>query len=181
MKRALFLAASSLSLLGQTSAQQNQKTFPISDKVTVEKVSYKNRYDITVMADMYLPKGIDKSQKHAAIVVGHPFGGVKEQSSGLYAQELAERGFVTLAFDLSFGGESGGTPRHIASPEIYTEDFSASVDFIGTRPFIDRNRIGVIGICGSGGFAISAAAIDSRIKAVATVSMYDMGAPVDRG
>lgn len=164
-----------MSATTQMSAQTWDKTFPKSDKVTVEKVSFKNRYDITVVADLYLPNGLDQSKKQAAIVIGHPFGGVKEQSSGLYAQQLAERGFVTLAFDLSYGGESGGTPRHIASPETYVDDFSAAVDFIGSRPFVDRNRIGAIGICGSGGFGVSAAAIDPRIKAIATVSMYDMG------
>ena len=151
------------------------KTFPQSDQVSVEKVSFKNRYDITVVADMYLPKNLNRSQEHAAIVIGHPFGGVKEQSSGLYAQQLAERGFVTLAFDLSYGGESGGTPRHLASPETYVDDFSAAVDFAGKQPFVDRNRIGAIGICGSGGFGVAAAAIDPRIRAVVTVSMYDMG------
>lgn len=156
-------------------AQGWDKTFPQSDKVTVEKVSFKNRYDITVVADIYLPFGLDRSAKHSAVVIGHPFGGVKEQSSGLYAQQLAERGFVTLAFDLSYGGESGGTPRSIASPETYVEDFSAAVDFIGTRPFVNREHIGAIGICGSGGFGVSAASIDPRIKAIATVSMYDMG------
>lgn len=118
---------------------------------------------------------MNRSQEHAAIVIGHPFGGVKEQSSGLYAQQLAERGFVTLAFDLSYGGESGGTPRHLASPETYVDDFSAAVDFAGKQPFVDRNRIGAIGICGSGGFGVAAAAIDPRIRAIATVSMYDMG------
>lgn len=156
-------------------AQVWDKTFPQSDQVSVEKVSFKNRYDITVVADMYLPKNLNRSQEHAAIVIGHPFGGVKEQSSGLYAQQLAERGFVTLAFDLSYGGESGGTPRHLASPETYVDDFSAAVDFAGKQPFVDRNRIGAIGICGSGGFGVAAAAIDPRIRAIATVSMYDMG------
>lgn len=156
-------------------AQVWDKTFPQSDQASVEKVSFKNRYDITVVADMYLPKNLNRSQEHAAIVIGHPFGGVKEQSSGLYAQQLAERGFVTLAFDLSYGGESGGTPRHLASPETYVDDFSAAVDFAGKQPFVDRNRIGAIGICGSGGFGVAAAAIDPRIRAVATVSMYDMG------
>lgn len=123
---------------------------------------------------MYLPKNIDKSQKYAAIIVGTPYGGVKEQGVGIYAQTMAERGFVAIAFDESYNGESSGEPRRISSPEIFVEDFSAAVDFIGTRPFVDRNKIGVIGMCGSGGFAISAAQVDRRIKAVATVSMYDM-------
>lgn len=175
MKKSLILMVLTMVIFNQSFAKANQKTFSQSDKVTVEKVVFKNRYDITVSADMYLPKDLEMSKKHPAIVIGHPFGGVKEQSSGFYAQQLAEMGFITLAFDLSYGGESGGTPRHIASPETYVEDFSAAVDFIGTRPFVDRNRIGAIGICGSGGFAISATAIDHRIRAIATVSMYDMG------
>jgi hypothetical protein len=151
------------------------KTFPPSDKATVEKVSFYNRLGINLVGDMYLPKNIDRSKKSPAIIVGHPFGGVKEQSSGLYAQKMAERGFITLAFDASYNGESGGQPRSIASPEAFGEDFSAAVDFLGTRSFVNRNRIGVIGICGSGGFAISAAQIDPRMKAIATVSMYNMG------
>lgn len=151
------------------------KTFPKSDKVTHQKVSFNNRLGIQLIGDLYMPKNMKKNKKYAAIIVGHPFGGVKEQSSGLYAQTLAEKGFVTLAFDASYNGESGGQPRSIASPEAFTEDFSAAVDFIGTRPFVDRNRIGVIGICGSGGFALSAAAVDPRMKAIATISMYDMG------
>jgi len=151
------------------------KTFPPSDKVTVEKVSFYNRLGINLVGDMYLPKSIDRSKKSPAIIVGHPFGGVKEQSSGLYAQQMAERGFITLAFDASYNGESGGQPRSIASPEAFVEDFSAAVDFLGTRPFVNRNRIGVIGVCGSGGVAVSDAQIVHRMKAIATVSMYDMG------
>ena len=118
------------------------KTFPPSDKVTVEKVSFYNRLGINLVGDMYLPKSIDRSKKSPAIIVGHPFGGVKEQSSGLYAQKMAERGFISLAFDASYNGESGGQPRSIASPEAFVEDFSAAVDFLGTRPFVNRNRIG---------------------------------------
>ncbi|NDK98985.1 alpha/beta hydrolase [Photorhabdus bodei] len=151
------------------------KTFAQSDKVIHQKVSFYNRLGINLVADMYIPKNLDMSKKLPAIIVGHPFGGVKEQSSGLYAQAMAERGFVTLAWDASYNGESGGEPRSIASPEAFVEDFSAAVDFIGTRSFVDRNRIGVIGICGSGGFALSAAAVDPRMKAIVTVSMYDMG------
>jgi len=150
------------------------KTFELSEKVTVEKVSYNNRYGITVVADMYLSKDIDKSKKYPAIVVGTPYGGVKEQGAGIYAQNMAERGFVVIAFDESFNGESSGEPRHVSSPDIFVEDFSAGVDFLGTRSFVDRNKIGVIGICGSGGFAVTAAQVDHRIKAVATASMYDM-------
>ncbi|MGB9928787.1 MAG: alpha/beta hydrolase [Methanosarcina sp.] len=154
--------------------QSSKKTFELSDKVTVEKVYYKNRYGITIAADMYLSKDIDKSQKYPAIIVGTPYGGVKEQGAGIYAQNMAERGFVAIAFDESFNGESSGEPRRVSSPDIFVEDFSAAVDFLGTQPFVDRNRIGAIGICGSGGFAVTAAQVDRRIKAVATASMYDM-------
>ncbi|MGI8387623.1 alpha/beta hydrolase [Robertmurraya sp. P23] len=151
------------------------KTFPQSNKVTVEKVSYTNRLGINIVADMYLPKNLNRSKKAPAIIVGPPFSGVKEQTAGLYAQEMAERGFVTLAFDPSYTGESGGEPRNIALPDMLVEDFSAAVDFLGTRSFVDQDRIGVIGVCASGGFAVSAAQIDPRLKAIATVSMYDMG------
>lgn len=147
-----------------------------SDKVTMQKVTFKNQYDMNVAGNMYVPKGLSQNAKSPAIIVGHPFGAVKEQSSNLYAQKMAEQGFVALSIDLSFWGESEGQPRNVVSPDIYAEDFSAAVDFLGTRPFVDRNRIGVIGICGSGGFAISAAKIDPRLRAVATISMYDMGA-----
>ncbi len=157
------------------------KTFELSEKVTVEKVSYSNRYGITIAADMYLSKDIDKSKKYPAIVIGTPYGGVKEQGAGIYAQNMAERGFVAIAFDESFNGESSGEPRHVSSPDIFVEDFSAGVDFLGTRPFVDRNRIGAIGICGSGGFAVTAAQVDRRIKAVATASMYDMSRVMRKG
>lgn len=159
----------------------SKKTFPISEKVTVEKVLFNNRYGITVAADMYLSKNIDKSQKYPAIIVGTPYGGVKEQGAGIYAQTMAERGFVSIAIDESYNGESSGEPRHISSPDIFVEDFSAAVDYIGTRPFVDRNKIGAIGICGSGGFAITAAQVDTRIKAVATASMYDMSRVMRNG
>jgi hypothetical protein len=157
------------------------KTFPLSDKVMHEKVSYPNRYGITIAADMYLPEKIDKSKKYPAIIVGTPYGGVKEQGAGIYAQTMAERGFVAIAFDESYNGESGGEPRHVSSPDIFVEDFSAAVDYIGTRPFVDRNKIGVIGICGSGAFAVTAAQVDRRIKAVATASMYDMSRVIRYG
>jgi fermentation-respiration switch protein FrsA (DUF1100 family) len=157
------------------------KTFKLSDKVTHEKVSYPNRYGIAVSADMYLPKDIDASKKYPALVVGTPYGGVKEQGAGIYAQNMAERGFVAIAFDESFNGESDGQPRHISSPEIFSEDFSAGVDFLGTRPFVDRNRIGAIGICGSSAFALKAAQVDHRIKAIATASMYDMSRVIRNG
>src|SRR5437764_6126111 len=147
-----------------------------SDKVTAQKVTFKNQYNMTVAGDVFIPKNLTQDTKHPAIVVGHPMGAVKEQSANLYAQKLADQGFVTLSLDLSFWGESEGQPRNAVLPDVYAEDFSAAVDFLGTRPFVDRDRIGVLGICGSGGFVISAAKIDPRMKAIATVSMYDMGA-----
>lgn len=157
------------------------KTFPQSALVDVERVNFGNRLGINVVGDLYVPKDIDRSVRHPAITVGHPSGGVKEQSSGLYAQQMAERGFVALAYDASYGGESGGSPRNIASPEAFTEDFSAAVDHLGTNPLVDRDRIGVIGVCGSGSFSLSAAAVDPRIRALATVSMYDMGRAMREG
>lgn len=175
MAAVTFLSVTCTAFAAERAATGWDKTFPQSEKVTVEKVRFKNRIDIELVGDLYLPKDLDRAKRYPAIIAGHPFGGVKEQTAGLYAQSMAERGFVTLAFDNSFGGESGGTPRPIASPEIFVEDFSAAVDFIGTRPFVDSNRIGVIGICGSGGFAVSAAQIDPRMKAIVTISMYDMG------
>jgi len=150
--------------------------FYISDKVTMQKVTFKNQYQMRVAGNLFLPKQLDLSKPHPAIVVGHPMGAVKEQSANLYATKMAEQGFVTLSLDLSFWGESEGQPRNAVSPDIYAEDFSAAVDFLGTRPFVDRNNIGAIGVCGSGSFVISAAKIDPRLKAIATVSMYDMGA-----
>lgn len=154
------------------------KTFPKSDKVEHQKVTFKNRYGIILAADLYQPK--NASGKLPAIAVSGPFGAVKEQASGLYAQTMAERGFITLAFDPSFTGESGGEMRNLASPDINTEDFSASIDFLGLLPNVDRNRIGVIGICGYSGMALTAATSDSRIKAVATASMYDMSRSMSR-
>jgi fermentation-respiration switch protein FrsA (DUF1100 family) len=159
-------------------ADKWDKTFARSDKVEHKKVSFKNRYGITLAADLYQPK--NTSGRLAAIAISGPFGAVKEQASGLYAQTMAERGFVTLAFDPSYTGESGGEPRHVASPDINTEDFSAAVDFLGLQPNVDRNRIGVIGICGFSGMALTAATSDSRIKAVATTSMYDMSRSMSR-
>jgi hypothetical protein len=129
-----------------------------------------------VSGHLFMPGNLDRSKKHSALIVGHPMGAVKEQSADLYAANMAERGFVTLSLDLSFWGESAGEPRNVVAPDIYAEDFSAAVDFLGTRPFVDREKIGIIGVCGSGSFVISAAKIDPRMKAVATVSMYDMGA-----
>ena len=152
-----------------------------SDKVSVQKVAFNNQYGMKVAGNLFTPKGLDPKAKNAAIIVGHPMGAVKEQSANLYATKMAEQGFITLSLDLSFWGESEGQPRNAVLPEIYSEDFSAAVDFLGTRSFVDRNRIGVIGICGSGSFAVSAAKIDPRLKAIATVSMYDMGAVTRNG
>lgn len=152
-----------------------------SDRVTQQKVTFKNQYQMNVVGNLFIPKAIGQNAKIPAIVVGHPMGAVKEQSANLYAQKLAEQGFVTLAIDLSFWGESEGKPGHLISPEIYADDFSAAVDFLSTRPFVDPENIGVLGICGSGSFAISAAKIDPRMKAIATVSMYDMGSAFRNG
>lgn len=152
--------------------QEWDKVFPKSDKVDHQKVTFHNRYGITLAADLYTPKGA--GSKLPAIAVCGPFGAVKEQSSGLYAQKMAERGFLTIAFDPSFTGESGGTPRYVASPDINTEAFCAAVDFLSVQENVDPERIGIIGICGWGGMAINAAAIDTRIKATAAMTMYDM-------
>lgn len=147
-----------------------------SDKVTMQPVTFKNQYKMDVAGNLFLPNGMDQHTKHAAIIVGHPMGAVKEQSANLYATKMAEQGFVTLSVDLAFWGGSAGEPRNAVSPDMYAETFSAAVDYLGTRPFVGRERIGVIGICGSGSFAISAAKIDPRLKAIVTISMYDMGA-----
>jgi len=164
----------------QTMSNEWDKTFPKSDKVDHQKVTFKNRYGIALTGDLYVPR--DRAdQRLAAIAVSGPFGAVKEQSSGLYAQTMAERGFVTLAFDPSFTGESGGELRNVASPDINTEDFSAAVDFLGLRPFVDRQRIGIIGICGWGGMALNAAAVDKRVKAVVASTMYDMSRVMSKG
>src|SRR5215217_16343 len=160
-------------------SQEEHYTFYLNDKVNRKAVTFKNRYGITVSADLYTPKNIS-NQKLAAIILSGPFGAVKEQSSGLYANEMAARGFVTLTFDPSFTGESGGEVRNVASPEIFTEDFSAAVDYIGLMRSVDRNRIGAMGICGLSGMALTAATSDSRIKAVATASMYDMSRSISR-
>jgi uncharacterized protein len=169
----LISSFTSFTAMGQDMSN-HADNFYMSDKVTVEKVTFKNQYEMDIVANLFVPKGLDRSKNYPAIVVGHPNGAVKEQSANLYAQKLAEQGFVTLAPDLSFWGESAGT-RNAVSSDIYTEVFMAAVDFLGTRPFIDRRRIGILGICGSGGYAISAAKIDPRLRAIATVSMYDMG------
>jgi fermentation-respiration switch protein FrsA (DUF1100 family) len=160
--------------------QEWDKTFPKSNKVDHQKVTFKTRFGITLAADLYLPKNRG-NQRLAALVVSGPFGAVKEQSSGLYAQTMAERGFVTLAFDPSYTGESGGAPRNVASPDINTEDFSAAVDFIGLHASVDRERIGIIGVCGWGAKAMNAAAVDKRIKAVVASTMYDISRIVSKG
>lgn len=152
--------------------QKWDKTFPKSDKVTHSKIIFHNRYGITLAADMYVPK--NAQGKLAALAVAGPFGAVKEQASGLYAQTMAERGFLTIAFDPSYTGESGGKPRYVASPDINTEDFSAAVDFLSIQDNVDPDKIGIIGICGWGGMALNAASMDTRIKATVTSTMYDM-------
>jgi fermentation-respiration switch protein FrsA (DUF1100 family) len=193
MKNIALLAAAFLLMEGRVVAQatKNQNktearmeqisakaytTFTVSDNVALYKVTFKNQYQMTVAGHLFIPKSLDQKAKHAALIVGHPMGAVKEQSADVYASNMAERGFVTLAIDLSFWGESEGQARNLVAPDIYAEDFSAAVDFLGTRPFVDRGRIGIIGVCGSGSFVISAAKLDPRMKAIATVSMYDMGA-----
>lgn len=188
MKKIAFGVVLFLSMAGQVYSQtsksvntENMKqleenedyTSQLSDKVSRQKVSFKNRFGITLAGDLYLPKNRG-TQSLAALAISGPFGAVKEQSSGLYANQMAERGFVALAFDPSYTGESGGEPRNVGSPDINTEDFSAAVDYLGLQPAVDRNRIGIIGICGWAGFSLNAAAVDKRIKAVATASMYDM-------
>lgn len=194
MKRLSILAVASLMLLAQSCTQStNNKnsekmnnsenkdhyTFELSEKVTRQKVTFKNRYGIMITGDLYIPK--NGGNNIPAIAISGPFGAVKEQSSGLYANQMAERGFIALAFDPSYTGESGGEPRNVASPDINTEDFSAAVDFLGIQKNIDRNKIGIIGICGFGGFALNATAIDKRVKAVATSTMYDMTRVMSKG
>ena len=180
----VFVSVMIFLLVGQAFAQDSKSksgklettehyTFQISDKVSRQKVSFKNRYGITLSGDLYLPNNRETT-KLPALAISGPFGAVKEQSSGLYANTMAERGFAVLAFDPSYTGESGGEPRNIASPDINTEDFSAAVDYLGLQSIVDRNKIGVIGICGFGGFSLAATSVDKRIKAVATTSMYDM-------
>lgn len=191
MKKTLAIAILFL-ITGQVSAQKVQSnlekmntskehyTFQLSDKVIRQKVSFKNRYGITLSGDLYFPKNAG-NEKLSALAISGPFGAVKQQSSGLYANQMAERGFIALAFDPSYTGESGGEPRNLASPEINTEDFSAAVDFLGLQKNVDRNKIGIIGICGFGGFALNATAIDKRVKAVATTSLYDMTRVMSKG
>ena len=194
MNRLILMFVAILSL-SQFTAQSKQKsfdknskkmnttehyTFKLSDNVTRKTVTFKNRYGITLSGDLYLPKNAG-NEKLSAMVISGPFGAVKQQSSGLYANEMAKRGFAVIAFDPSYTGESGGEPRNLASPEINTEDFSAAVDFIGLQKNVDRNKIGIIGICGFGGFALNATAVDKRVKAVATTSLYDMTRVMSKG
>jgi hypothetical protein len=194
MKAIAILSALSFLVIGQATSQQEQAeagqkksatqgdhyTFKLSDKVTRKEVTFKNRYGITLAGDLYLPKKTD-GKPLAALAISGPFGAVKEQSSGLYAQTMAERGFAALAFDPSFTGESGGEPRNVASPDINTEDFGAAVDFLGLQNNIERTRIGIIGICGWAGMGLNAAAVDKRIKAVAVTSMYNMSRVMANG
>ncbi|WP_336756051.1 alpha/beta hydrolase [Pantoea sp. USHLN298] len=172
---ALAISTVSFSSLAQDMSHGADNFYKSRD-VAQQKVSFNNQYRMKIVGNLFTPKNFDPKRHYAAIVVGHPMGAVKEQSSSLYAQKLAEQGFVTLAIDQSFWGESEGEPRNAVAPDIYAEAFSAAVDFLGTRPFVDRERIGALGICGSGSFVISAGKIDPRMKAIATVSMYDMGA-----
>ena len=178
--RMLAIILGAMSGIGSPTLAQDMSNeadnFYKSTAITMQKVAFKNQYNMKVVGNLFTPKDMNKNAKHAAIIVGHPMGAVKEQSANLYAIKMAEQGFVTLSLDLSFWGESEGQPRNAVLPDMYAEDFSAAVDFLGTQPFVDGEWIGVLGICGSGSFAISAAKIDPRMKAIATVSMYDMGA-----
>lgn len=158
-----------------TSLPNGADNFYTSDQVTVRQIAFKNQYQMTVAGNLFAPKALDRKKRTPAIVVGHPMGAVKEQSANLYATKMAERGFVTLSLDLPFWGGSEGQPRNAVSPDMYAESFSAAVDFLGNQAFVDREQIGAIGVCGSGSFVVSAAKIDPRMKAIATVSMYDMG------
>jgi fermentation-respiration switch protein FrsA (DUF1100 family) len=178
-------AVGMLSTTGAALAAAPKKSTPLpngannfytSDKVTMQKVSFKNQYQMTVAGNLFVPKTLDRKKRTPAILVGHPMGAVKEQSANLYATKMAEQGFVTLSLDLAFWGGSEGRPRNAVSPDMYAESFSAAVDYLGSQAFVDKQQIGAIGVCGSGSFVISAAKIDPRMKAIATVSMYDMGA-----
>lgn len=171
----LGLLMSSSTLMG-ADMPDDASNFYNSDQISIQKVTFNNQYRMQVTGNLFTPTSLNKNTKTSALIIGHPMGAVKEQSANLYAIKMAEQGFITLSLDLSFWGESEGHPRNAVSPELYAEDFSAAVDFLGSQTFVDRDRIGGIGICGSGSFIISAAKIDPRLKAIATVSMYDMGA-----
>jgi fermentation-respiration switch protein FrsA (DUF1100 family) len=185
MKQIISIAVVSLVLLFFStmtfSKPAGANNFYKNKEIKMKSVTFNNQYKMKIAGSLFTPKDFDKNKKYPAIIVGHPFGATKEQSANLYAAKMAERGFVTLSIDLSFWGESDGQPRNAVLPDLYAENFSAAVDYLGTRPFVDRNKIGVIGICGSGGFAISAAKIDPRLKAIATVSMYNMGTATRNG
>lgn len=170
----IFLLIIGVQEMSQAKENNWDKVFPKSDKVNIQKVEFVNRFGIKLVGDLYLPQNMKKGDKLPAIAISGPFGAVKEQASGLYAQTLAEKGFITLAFDPSYTGESSGTPRNIASPDINTEDFSAAVDFLSNNANVNPDKIGILGICGFGGFALNAAQIDTRIKATVTSTMYDM-------
>lgn len=170
----LFLIIIGANNMGYAKNNDWDKVFPKNNNVDVKKVEFKNRFGITLVGDLYTPKNINQNEKMPAIAISGPFGAVKEQASGLYAQTIAANGFITLAFDPSYTGESGGEPRNIASPDINTEDFSAAVDYLSIQKNVDSEHIGILGICGFGGFALNAAAIDTRIKATVTSTMYDM-------
>src|SRR5215217_7386882 len=191
-RHALKLAGSGLATLGMmpliniSTAKAQDMTnsannFYTSDKVNLQKVTFKNQYKMSVAGNLFTPKTLNRNAKAPALVVGHPMGAVKEQSANLYATMMAERGFVAMSIDLPFWGESEGLTRNLVSPDMYAEAFSGAVDYLGSQGFVDRSRIGAIGICGSGSFVISAAKIDPRMKAIATVSMYDMGAVTRNG
>ena len=193
MRKLLAMALLSVALLTQaysknketnnkTEMKQTEEhyTFELSDKVTREKVTFTNRYGITLTGDLYLPKDRG-TEPLPALAISGPYGAVKEQSSGLYANQFAQRGFAVVAFDPSFTGESGGEPRNVASPDINTEDFSAAIDFLGIQSFVDREKVGIMGICGFGGMGLNAAAVDKRVKAVAVASMYDMSRVTAKG
>ncbi|HIR94013.1 MAG TPA: alpha/beta hydrolase [Candidatus Egerieimonas intestinavium] len=156
--------------------QEEYYIFHLNENVKRMAVTFRNRYGIELSGDLYTAQDLDTTASYPALVIGPPYGGVKEQGPGVYANEMAQRGFVVLTFDPSFNGESGGEPRHASSPDIFTEDFSSGVDYLGTLDYVDRQRIGAIGICGSGGFALAAAQVDTRIKAVATASLFDVSA-----
>jgi len=193
MKKTMVYTILFLAVIGKSFAQNKKSntkkmnttekehyTFQLSDKVIRTAITFKNRYGIILSGDLYLPKDAG-NKKLASLAISGPFGAVKEQSSGLYANQMAERGFAVVAFDPSYTGESGGEPRNLASPEINTEDFSAAVDFLGLQQNVDRAKIGIIGICGFGGFALNATAVDKRVKAVATTSLYDMTRVMSKG
>ena len=191
MKNIKLLSLITVLLSIQAFSQKNSKsvkinnatgyyTFKLSNKVTRREVTFRNRYGIILSGDLYLPENVG-NDKLAALAISGPFGAVKEQSSGLYANQMAERGFAVIAFDPSYTGESGGEPRNVASPDINTEDFSAAVDFLGLQKNVDRNKIGIIGICGWAGFALNATAVDKRVRAVAVTSMYDMTRVMSKG